>query len=231
MCNCEIFHVECFHVGKKKKNCDYRLVLCIAVSFFSLFGVIGRVPVWVHVCVRVCSWVCVSACVRVCLDKGVHVHVFCQWLWHSSSSHHLFYYPKLLNKHIIVPLRLSLFCSVCEWETVRLMTRSMRQRASSAVWTLEIFSDPSVTHTHTHTYYQVTRINSFLSYIRDLVPSSSISRQIPSETTQRWNCNEVHCSSIVRANLRLSYYITTSYLFYCKTYSEHTWSYIFLIIL
>ena len=82
MCNCEIFHVEYELV--EKNYCDYRLVLCIAVSFFSLFGVIGRVRVCarvcVCVCVRACVFVDVRVCVHVCLDKGVHVHVFCQWL-------------------------------------------------------------------------------------------------------------------------------------------------------
>lgn len=66
------------------------------------------------------EWLCVRACVRVSLDKGVDVYdlffffflIFIFWgffgqlLWHSSSSRHLFYYPKPLNKHIIVPFAL-----------------------------------------------------------------------------------------------------------------------------
>lgn len=59
--------------------------------------------------------------------------VFCQWLWHSDSNRHLFYYPKLLNKHIIVPL---LPHCHWEWKAVRPMTAGMRRSASSSVWTL-----------------------------------------------------------------------------------------------
>lgn len=79
------------------------------------------------------------ACACACQDKRFPVHVFffllffCQWLWHSNGNHHLFYYPKLLNKHIIVPL---LPRCHCEWKAVRMMIPGMRRPASSTVRTL-----------------------------------------------------------------------------------------------
>lgn len=126
------------------------IIVLSCVLPYSLFGVMGLCVCFCAYCTCVSECVSVNVCtVCVCLDKGVHV--FCQWLWHSSSSSsHLFYYPKPLNKHIIVPLLLSVLYSV--WE--RSCQTDDTQRETASLQRSLIFTDilRSALETFSHIY-------------------------------------------------------------------------------
>lgn len=76
----------------------------------------------------------------------------CHWLWHSNSNHHLFYYPKRLNKHIIVPL---LPHCHCEWKSCQ--TDGSRHETARLERSLNFgVSDSSEKATLTHLGCQVS---------------------------------------------------------------------------
>lgn len=76
----------------------------------------------------------------------------CHWLWHSNSNRHLFYYPKLLNKHIIVPL---LPHCHCEWKSCQ--TDGSRHETARLERSLNFgVSDSSEKATLTHLGCQVS---------------------------------------------------------------------------
>lgn len=102
-CNCDFAFLP--RRIRACRNCDCRLVLCTAVSFILLLEYMT-----VNVCERLfCVGVSQKeiSCLFFFFFSFSPLLPLCQWLWHSGSRRHLFYYPKLLNKHIIVPVCLS----------------------------------------------------------------------------------------------------------------------------